>query len=94
MSFAYIDDAPKLLELLNDIFTDAFMAENTRFESFEGFRYSSAVIINWDAPRIVYNTELLDCFVGESTSFPSWDGMIRAAVAQRYHNKEKGSLQP
>lgn len=85
MGFAYIDDAPKILELLKDIFTDAFMAEHSRFESFEGFRYSSAVLVNWEAERLVYNTELLDRFVDESTDFATWDEMVTAATQARYH---------
>ncbi len=85
MGFAYIDDAPQVMRLLNDIFTEEFMGKHTRFQSFEGFRYSSAVIINWDAERMVYNTELLDHFVRESTDFASWDEMVRAATEARYH---------
>lgn len=85
MGFAYIDDAPKILELLKDIFTDAFMAEHSGFESFEGFRYSSAVLVNWEAERLVYNTELLDRFVDESTDFATWDEMVTAATRARYH---------
>lgn len=90
MSFVFIDDAPKLMGLFSDIFTEEFMGHHTRFQSFEGFRYSSAVIVNWDAPRMVYNDGLLDRFVQESTDFPSWDAMVRAATEARYHSEQKG----
>ena len=42
--FVFLENAPELMRLLEDIFTDDFMQEYTRFESFEGFRYSSAVM--------------------------------------------------
>jgi len=42
------------MRLLEDIFTDDFMQEYTRFESFEGFRYSSAVMVNWKADTLIY----------------------------------------
>lgn len=72
-------------KLLEDIFTDEFMVKNTRFQSFEGFRYSSAVILNWDADEIVYDEKLMDFFVQESTDFHSWDEMVHQAVDERYH---------
>lgn len=93
MGFVYIDDAPKVMKLLNDIFTSEFMTRHTKFQSFEGFRYSSAVIVNWDAGRIVYNDALLDRFVQESTEFPSWDAMVRTATQARYHSQQKGCVQ-
>ena len=43
--FVFLENAPELMRLLEDIFTDDFMQEYTRFESFEGFRYSSAVMV-------------------------------------------------
>ena len=50
--YVYVDMDQKLRNLLNTIFTDEFMEENTNFSNFEGFQYSSAVITNW-------NTEIL-----------------------------------
>lgn len=84
MGFVYIDDAPQTMRLLNEVFTDDFMAAHTKFQSFEGFRYSSAVIVNWNAQRLVYDSALLDLFVRESTGFSSWDEMVRAATDERY----------
>jgi flavorubredoxin len=65
------------MRLLEDIFTDDFMQEYTRFESFEGFRYSSAVMVNWKADTLIYAPPLLDAFVKESTDFATWDEMVR-----------------
>lgn len=83
--FVFLENAPELMKLLEDIFTDDFMGDNTRFESFEGFRYSSAVMVNWKADTIVYAPLLLDAFVKESTRFESWDEMVRTATQLRYH---------
>ena len=33
--FVFLENAPELMRLLEDIFTDDFMQEYTRFESFE-----------------------------------------------------------
>ena len=73
--FVFLENAPELMRLLEDIFTDDFMQEYTRFESFEGFRYSSALI---------YAPPLLDAFVKESTDFATWDEMVRSATGLRY----------
>ena len=78
-----LDHAPELVRLLEDIFTDEFMQKNTRHESFESFRYSSAVFMNWNAESITYSEALLDGFVRESTDFGSFDEMVRAAVDER-----------
>ena len=84
--YVVLGDAPALMKLLEDVFTDAFMRENSRFDNFDGFKFSSAVMLNWQAETIVYAPLLLDAFVRESTCFQSWDEMVRAAVEQRYHN--------
>ena len=84
--YVTLHDGAALLKLLEDIFTDAFMQAHTRFENFDAFQFSSAVMVNWKAETIVYAPLLLDSFVRESTDFPGWDEMVRAAVDQRYHN--------
>ena len=72
--FVFLENAPELMRLLEDIFTDDFMQEYTRFESFEGFRYSSAVMVNWKADTLIYAPPLLDAFVKESTfARPVWN---------------------
>ena len=82
-----LSDGKKLLALLEDVFTDEFMRTHTRFDSFEGFRYSSAVILNWQADTIIYSKTLLDSFVRESTDFPDWDSMVRRAAQLRFHKE-------
>ncbi len=70
--------------LLQTIFTDEFMKENTNFENFEAFQYSSAVIANWKAEQMVYAKLLMDGFVQESTRFQTWDEMVMAAADARF----------
>ena len=84
MGFVAVSNDEKFRKLLEDIFTDEFMQKNTRFRSFEGFRYSGAVIANWNADPMVYNEDLLDRFVRESTDFDSWNEMVCAAADQRF----------
>lgn len=80
MAFVCVDCPPQFRKLLEQIMSDGFMAEHTRFQSFEGFRYSSAVFVNWNAERLVYNEEVFDNFVRESTCFESWEEMVKAAA--------------
>lgn len=86
MSYRQVQNSGKLKALLRDIFTDDFMVANTNFERFEYFRYSSAVIVNWDAEVMVYDEALLDRFVAESTRFHTFDEMVKAAT-DRYFKK-------
>ena len=65
--YVYVDMDQKLRNLLNTIFTDEFMEENTNFSNFEGFQYSSAVITNWKADKMVYAQLLMDNFVRNGT---------------------------
>ena len=84
--YVTLTDAPELMKLLEDIFTDEFMQRNTRFENFDGFKFSSAVMVNWKADTIVYAPLLLDSIVKERTQFTHWDEMVRAATSLRYHS--------
>ena len=86
LGYVFLDNAPELLKLLEDIFTDEFMREHTRFENFDGFQYSSAVMVNWKADVLIYAAPLLDAFVKESTRFASWDEMVRTATQLRYQS--------
>ena len=85
--YVYVDMDDKLRNLLETIFTDEFMQKYTNFENFEGFQYSSAVIANWKSERMVYAQLLMDNFVKESTRFSTWDEMVKAAAAERFHVK-------
>lgn len=46
------------------------MQKHTNFKSFDSFKYSSAVIVNWNAEDLIYYESLMDSFVKESTKFP------------------------
>ena len=84
--YVVLGDAPALMKLLEDIFTDEFMRAHSRFENFDGFKFSSAVMVNWHADVLVYAPPLLDAFVKESTRFATWDEMVRAATQLRYQS--------
>ena len=72
-------------DLLDMIFTDEFMQKHTNFESFEYFRYSSAVMVNWGGAFMVYQETVFDNFVVESTEFESWVQMVTAAADERFN---------
>ena len=82
--YVYVNADAQFKKLLGTIFTDEFMEENTNFSNFEGFQYSSAVITNWKADKMVYAQLLMDNFVKESTRFSSWEEMVHAAAEQRF----------
>ncbi len=82
--YAYVEMDGRLKQLLEIIFDDAFMQENTNFENFEAFKYSSAVITNWNAEHMVYAKLLMDGFVKESTRFESWEEMVMAASDAKF----------
>ena len=87
--FVSYDNNDEFKEILNDVFTDDFMRENTNFKNFEAFKYSSAVITDWTAPRLVYSKLLLDGFVKESTKFESWDEMVVVATDKKFEKRIK-----
>ena len=60
------------------------MQKHTNFKSFDSFKYSSAVIVNWNAEDLIYYESLMDSFVKESTNFETWDQMIRSAADMKY----------
>lgn len=82
--FEYVDASPEFKEHLKTIFTDEFMQEMTNFQSFEAFQYSSAVFVNWKSDVMVYNAEVLDNFVRESTKFSSWEEMVCTAADKAF----------
>lgn len=73
--------------LLKEIFTDDFMRQYTNFQSFEYFKYSSAVICNWEADEMVYDEVLLTMFIKESTQFESFDEMVKKATNLHFINR-------
>ena len=71
-------------DLLKRIFTDEFMQDHTTFKNFEGFQYSSAVMTNWEADQMIYQPEVFDHFVRESTEFQTWEEMVKAAADRAF----------
>ena len=83
MAFAYIPMSPDDKKLLETIFTDEFI------EAFRDFQSSSAVFTNWKSDIMVYNEEVFDGFVRESTRFTSWDEMVRTAADRAFSDKKE-----
>lgn len=79
-----VEYSPELREQFKEIFNEEFMQLHTNFKSFESFKYSSAVIVNWNAEKLVYFESLMDSFVKESTKFDSWNDMVCRAADIRY----------
>ncbi|MBV7276856.1 hypothetical protein I6U48_28715 [Clostridium sp. PL3] len=90
--YEYVEYTEKLKSLLEDIFNEEFMQDNTRFSGFESFKYSSAVFINWDADQLIYNKEVFDNFVKESTNFSSWEEMVQAGTSKYFNIKKQGGI--
>ena len=85
--YVVIDTDEKFRELLNTIFSDEFMKKYTEFDNFEGFKYSSAVMANWDSDQMIYSQTVFDNFVKESTQFTSWEEMVKTATDEKFGNK-------
>ena len=84
MAFQYVPISPDFRKTMQEIFTDDFMKEETNFENFEAFQFSSAVFVNWKSDIMVYDEDVLNNFVKESTRFSSWDEMVQAAADRKY----------
>ena len=82
--YVYVDMDEDFRKMLDVIFNDDFMKKHTNFDNFEGFKYSSAVIANWEADKMVYAQLLMDNFVDESTEFSTWEEMIKAAADEAF----------
>ena len=89
MAFIKVEATPQLRKHINTIFTDEFMRENTNFTCFMDFQSSSAVFLNWNSYLWVYNEEVFDGFVRESTRFSSWEEMVKTATDQAFAKKEE-----
>ena len=86
--FDVVPNTAELRQILKEIFSDEFMKAHTNFDSFDIFKFSSAVICNWEKDPLIYSRYLLDHFVRESTEFDSWDRMIRVAADEKYHSQK------
>lgn len=84
----------KLKNLLQEIFTDEFMFQYTNFETFRYFKYSSAVICNWEAETMIYDEDLLNLFVKESTDFFTFEEMVKKATDLRFGTKAEAKTDP
>ena len=71
------------------VFLHEFMQAETNFEAFRDFQSSSAVFTNWKSDIMVYNEEVFDGFVRESTRFTSWDEMVRTAADRAFSDKKE-----
>ena len=89
MAFIKVEATPQLRKHINTIFNDEFMRENTNFTCFMDFQSSSAVFLNWNSYLWVYNEEVFDGFVKESTRFSSWEEMVKTATDKAFAKKEE-----
>ena len=81
--YAVVSNPPELGMILKDLFTDEYMKKYTNFDSFEAFKYSSAVIVDWERDPMIYSRILLDNFVNESTCFKTFDQMVLHASREK-----------
>lgn len=82
--YVHVTAESEFWKMLDLIFTDAFMKTYTNFDSFEYFRYSSAVMVNWGGSEMIYQKEIFNHFIVESTSFQSWEEMVMKAADLRF----------
>ncbi len=82
--YVVVEITEEFKELMDKIFNDEFMKKHTTFENFEGFRYSSAVMTNWESDKMIYSQTVFDNFIKESTEYSSWDEMVRAAADEAF----------
>lgn len=88
MDFQCVDYTKELKELLENIFSDTFMHENSKFEDFRSFQFSSAVFVNWNSEQLIYSKSNFDGFVSESTNFNSWDEMVKEGTKSYFESKK------
>lgn len=81
--YVVVANPPELGRILETLFTDEYMKKYTNFDNFEAFRYSSAVIVDWERDPMIYSRVLLDNFVNESTSFNTFDQMVLHASKEK-----------
>ena len=82
--YVVVEADEEFKRLLGIIFTGDFMRENTRFNSFEAFKYSSAVMTNWSSNQMIYSQSVFNNFVRESTDFDTWEEMVKKATDERF----------
>lgn len=82
--YVVVEADEEFKRLLGIIFTDNFMRKNTRFNNFEAFKYSSAVMTNWNSDQMIYSQSVFNNFVKESTDFNTWEEMVKKATDERF----------
>lgn len=85
--YVHVPAGAEFWKMLNMIFTDKFMEKYTNFENFEYFQYSSAVMVNWGGSEMIYQEDVFNHFIVESTSFQTWDEMVMKAADLRFAKK-------
>jgi len=89
MGYEFVEYTKELKELLENIFNDTFMQQNTNFENFKNFQFSSAVFVNWNSDKLIYEKSVFDGFVGESTNFKSWEEMVKKGTEVYFKSKNE-----
>ena len=89
MAFIRVEATSDLRKYITTIFTDEFMQKYTNFTCFMDFQSSSSVFLNWGSILWVYNEEVFDGFVKESTQFSSWNEMVKKAADEAFVKKEE-----
>lgn len=82
--YVVVEADEEFKRLLGIIFTGDFMRKNSRFNSFEAFKYSSAVMTNWNSDQMIYSQSVFNNFVKESTDFDTWEEMVKKATDERF----------
>lgn len=83
-SYVHVPAGKEFWEMLELIFTEEFMQKYTNFENYEYFRYSSAVMVNWGGSEMIYQEEVFNHFITESTVFKTWDEMVMKAADLKF----------
>ena len=81
--------AEPLPEAPQDVLNNSQFLSRFPFPAFRDFQSSSAVFTNWKSDIMVYNEEVFDGFVRESTRFTSWDEMVRTAADRAFSDKKE-----
>lgn len=69
-------------EELNRLFNDPFMRKYTNFASFDEYKFSTAVFINWNTDFVVGDRNAFDSSVQGKTTFSTWNEMYEKARAE------------
>ena len=68
---------------LESMFNDDFMHKYTNFKSFEEYKFSTAVFINWNTDFVVGDRNAFDSSVQGKTVFSTWNEMYERACKEK-----------